>query len=149
MKISHLIVLLILSVSVNLYGQKDRVRGMETKSDAIPVIVNSENKGTIVFKGASGTPDTFFGDHQSFTSYIYTFASPEEARQFAEKFKNSDPNVASCSYANREAGGYYEFTFSVIEKQNVKWFLNLFKKNNLGFIKFDKGPKSIDKLLEK
>lgn len=147
MKILYVAVLLVLSAEV--FSQAERARGMEAKSQPVATVVNTESKGTIVFKEKGVDPNSFFGNNQSFTSYIYTFSSAEEAESFAAAFKSSDPNIASCTYANRESGGYYEFSFSVVEKQDVKWYLNLFKKNNLSFIRFDKGPKSIDKILEK
>lgn len=146
MKILYLAVLLVLSAKG--FSQAERARGMEAKAQPTSVIENTESKGTIAFKH-KGDPKSFLESSQSFTSYIYTFSSAAEAESFAAAFKNSDPNIASCSFAGKEAGGYYEFSFSVIEKRDVKWYLNLFRQNNLGFIKFDKGPKSIDKLLEK
>lgn len=146
MKILYLAVLLALSVKV--FGQAERVRGMEAKTQPATIIVNTESKGTIVFKGAKPDPVNFFNSHLSFTAYIYTFSSAAEAENFASSFKASDPGIAFCSYTNNEAGGYYEFAFSVTDEHDQKWYLQLFKKNSLSFIRLDKGPESIDMLLE-
>ncbi len=149
MKIHYLLVLLVFSAKI--YSQTERARGMEVRSSSVVVLpANTESKGTIVFKGpGTEKPAQFFSNSQSFISYIYSFSSAAEAENFASAFKSSDPNIASCQYSNREAGGYYEFSFSVKETRDLKWYLGLFKQNNLGFIKLNDGPKSIDKLLEK
>lgn len=149
MKIHYLLVLLVFSAKI--YSQTERARGMEVRSAPVVTLpANTESKGTIVFKGpGTDKPVQFLSANQSFIGYIYSFSSAAEAESFATAFKNSDPNISACQYNNREAGGYYEFSFSVKEARDAKWYLGLFKQNNLSYIKFNDGPKSIDKLLEK
>lgn len=82
----------------------------------------------------------------SFNCSIKKFASLADAEAFAVNFKNSDFNIAQCSVTESKNGIFF-FNFTVKEPKNTKWYLQLFQKNDLGFIKYNSEVKSINELL--
>lgn len=103
--------------------------------------------GTICFQ-EKGSPETVSMTKTNYTCSVKQFTSQSEAESFAIKFKNSDANIADFSFSRIE-GDFYFFNFTIKEPKDTKWYLMLFKNNNLQFIKYNKDIKLIDDLLSK
>jgi hypothetical protein len=84
----------------------------------------------------------------NFNCSIKKFASVKEAETFAYTFKNSDQNISQCTLIENKSGLFF-FNFSVKEPKSVEWYLQLFQKNNLAFVKNNSDLRSIDELLIK
>lgn len=83
------------------------------------------------------------------TNYICSikkFSTAGDAESFAIIFKKSDSNIANCSYIENK-NGFFFFNFSVIKPMTTKWYLQLFQKNDIEFIKYNSEVKSIKELL--
>lgn len=103
--------------------------------------------GTICFT-EKGQPETVALTKTNYICSIKKFTAVSEAEAFASTFSKSDPNISNFSFTKVENDIYY-FNFSIMEPKDTKWYLALFQKNNLQFIKYNKQLESIEKLLSK
>lgn len=101
--------------------------------------------GTICFS-EKGKAESITLNKTSYTCSIKKFSNTTEAESFANSFKNSDSNVLAVNYIENKDGLYF-FNFSLKEPREVNWYLQLFKNNNLQFVKYNKSIKSIEELL--
>jgi len=108
-------------------------------------ISNETPKSTICFN-ENDVAENVVKNRTSFYCSIFLFNSVSEAESFGSSFKYSDSNIAEFTFAGVK-NGYYYFNFSIKEPKDVKWYLELFKKNNLQYIKYNNELQSLDKAL--
>lgn len=140
--------LIVSSIILNAQNGPKKAGAVSSKASA-PIAVqpntNETPKSTICFN-ESDAAETIAKSRTSFYCSIFLFNSVSEAESFASAFKYSDSNVIEFAFAGVK-NGYYYFNFSVKEPRDVKWYLQLFNKNNLQFIKFNNELQSIEKAL--
>ena len=109
--------------------------------------VNNISKGTIFFN-EKGKAESVAATKTSFVCSIFLFENVSEAQTFAVNFKNSDSNISEFSFTGVKNNLYY-FNFSLLEPRDTKWYLQLFKKNNLLYVSNNNKTQSIDQALSK
>lgn len=102
---------------------------------------------TICFE-EKGSPEVIVVNKTNYNCLIKKFSSNADAEAFLANFKNSDSNISHCAFLENKSG-MYSFSFTIKDPKETKWFLQLFQKNGLQFIKYNSEIKSIDELLAK
>ena len=144
---------LLLFISANFFAQSSipRVGAVSSKSyerqstSNTKVELKETPKSTICFNDVDKAKDVVTSK-TNFSCAIFLFENVSQAEAFVASFKNSDPNISDCSYTGVK-DNFYSFDFSVKEPKDIKWYLQLFKKNNLDFVKYNDKIQSIDKAL--
>jgi hypothetical protein len=121
------------------------VSSKASKPLANQAISNEIPKATICFN-ESDVAENIVKTRTSFYCSIFLFSSVSEAESFASTFKYSDSNIIEFAFAGLK-NGYYYFNFSIKEPKDIKWYLELFKKNNLQYIKYNNDLQSLEKAL--
>lgn len=150
-KIVFLPFLLLISISIIAQNEPRKIGGVSSKatapkpSQAAEFSTSETPKSTICFNEAD-VAENIVKTRTSFYCSIFSFNSVSEAEAFANAFKSSDSNVMEFSFVGVK-NSYYYFNFSIKEPKDIKWYLTLFKRNNLEYIKYNNELQTIDKAL--
>ena len=151
----HFLLILLAFISFNYFAQVPRANAVQSKvttpssteNSATSSAVSNISKGTIFFN-EKGKAEAVAATKTSGVCSIFLFESVSEAQTFAANFKNSDSNISEFSFTGVKNNLYY-FNFSISEPRDTKWYLQLFKKNNLLYISNNNKTQSIDQALSK
>lgn len=118
-----------------------------SKNESADNTVSKMAKGTIFFN-ENGGANKVVSTKTSGICSIYMFESVSEAEAFAYNLKKSDLNILDFYFTGIKDNLYY-FSFSLKEPRDIKWYLNLFKNNNLTHISYNNKVQTIDQALSK
>lgn len=142
--------LFFISLSISAQNELKKSVGISSKATA-PANAqaltpsNESVKSTICFNEPD-VAENIVKTRTSFYCSAFPFSSVSEAESFAASFRNSDSNVTEFTFVGVKNSVYY-FNFTTKEPKDIKWYLNLFKRNNFEFIKYNNETQSIDKAL--
>lgn len=123
-------------------GKATERKNIENQTSDVAIPYN-----TICFE-EKDKAENFVLNRTNYNCTIKKFSSIADAELFAINFKNSDTNISNCTFIENK-NGMFSFSFSVIEPRDTKWYLQLFQKNSLEFVKYNSNVKSINELLSK
>ncbi len=153
----HFLLILLSFISISFVAQIPRANAVQSKITPASTTENTSanavandvtmKKGTIFFN-EKGKAEDVAATKTSGVCSIFLFESVSEAQAFASNFKNSDPNISEFSFTGVKNNLYY-FNFALTQPRDTKWYLQLFKNNNLLYISNNNKTQSIDQALSK
>lgn len=142
--------LFFISLSINAQNDLKKSIGISSKAtapaQAQSIESSTENSKSTICFNEPDVAENIVKTRTSFYCSAFPFSSVSEAESFATSFRNSDSNVMEFTFVGVKNSLYY-FNFSIKEPKDIKWYLNLFKRNNFEFIKYNSETQSIDKAL--
>ena len=146
----HFLLILLAFTSFNYFAQAPRANAVQSKvttpssteNNVTTSTASNISKGTIFFN-EKGKAENVAATKTSFVCSIFLFESVSEAQIYANNFKNSDSNISEFTFTGVKNNLYY-FNFSLLEPRDTKWYVQLFKKNNLLYISNNNKTQPLD-----